>query len=42
VTCHTTDPAPRQGGRTMTEKTATVLTTARIWSWIPEGLSTND
>jgi len=32
VTCYKTDLSSRQGRRPMTNKTATVLTTATIWS----------
>jgi len=38
VTCYVTDLSSRQGGRPTTDKTATVSTTARIWSWVPEGI----
>jgi len=30
----------RQGGLPMTNKTATVFTITKIWSWVPEGLDT--
>jgi hypothetical protein len=39
VTCYKSDLSSRQGGRPTTNKTATVLTTAKIWSWVPEGLN---
>jgi len=39
VTCYMTDPSSRQGGRPTTNRTATVFTTAIIWSWVPEGLN---
>jgi len=39
VTCFTTDPSSRQGGRPTTNETATVLTTAKIGSRFPEGLN---
>jgi hypothetical protein len=39
VTCYMTDPSSRQGELPTTNKTATILTTAKIWSWIPKGLS---
>jgi len=39
VTCYMTDPSSRQGGRPTTNKTATVLTTAKSGSRFPEGLN---
>jgi len=39
VTCYKTDLSSRQGGRPTTNKTAAVLTTSKIWSWVPEGLN---
>jgi hypothetical protein len=38
LTCYMTDSSSRQGQRPTTNKIATVLTTAKIWSWVPEGL----
>jgi UDP-N-acetylglucosamine 2-epimerase len=37
VTCHMTDSSSRQRERPMTNKTATVLFTAKILSLVPEG-----
>jgi len=34
-----TDLSSRQGGHLTTNKTAAVLTTDKIWSWVPEGLN---
>jgi hypothetical protein len=39
VACYMTDPSSRQGESPTTNKTATALTTAKIWSWVPEGLN---
>jgi hypothetical protein len=39
VTCYKTDPSFHQGGRPTTNKTATVLTTSKISSWVREGLN---
>jgi hypothetical protein len=33
------DLSSLQGGRPMTNKTAAILTTAKIWSLVPEGLN---
>jgi len=38
-TYYMTDPSSRQGGCPITNETATVLSTAKICSWVPEGLS---
>jgi len=40
VTCYMTVPSSRQGERPTINKTATVLTTIKIWSWVPEGRNT--
>jgi hypothetical protein len=34
-----TDPSSRQGERPRTNKTANLLATTKIWSWVPEGLN---
>jgi hypothetical protein len=39
VTSHKTYPSSRQGGCLTTNKIAALLTTNKIWSWIPEGLN---
>jgi len=39
VTCYVIEPSPRQGELPTTNKTATVLITTKIWSWVPEGLN---
>jgi hypothetical protein len=38
VTCYLTDPSSGQEGRPMT-KPQVSLTTAKIWSWFPEGIN---
>jgi hypothetical protein len=38
LTFYKTDPSSRQGGRPMTNKTATLLTITKIWSCVSEGL----
>jgi len=39
VTYYMTDPSSRQGERPTTKITAPVLTTTKIWSWVPEGVN---
>jgi len=41
VTYNMIDPLSWQEERPMTNKTANILTTTKIWSWVPEGLSIN-
>jgi len=41
VTCYKTDPSSCQGGCPTINKIATVLTTAKFWSRVPEGLNAN-
>jgi len=40
VTYYITEPSFRQGGCRTTNKIATLFTTARILSWVPEELKT--
>jgi len=42
VTCYMTDSSSSQGERPTANKTSTVLTTAKIWPWVPEGLNAKD
>jgi len=38
ATCYMTDPSSHHGRRPMTNKTAPVFSTAKIWSGVPEAL----
>jgi hypothetical protein len=40
VTCYNTDLSSWQGRCSMTNKTTTVLTAIKIWSWVLDGLNT--
>jgi hypothetical protein len=42
VTCYKTDQTSGQGGLPTTDKTTTVLTKEKIWSWVPEGARSKD